>query len=160
MPVEVQTAGGSISQLVQNYPDLYIESVDGCDVEASYQAMSRAVEWCRARKGPALIHASVVRPYSHSMSDDEKAYKTEQQRDDEKGNDPLDIMVSLLVKRKIATKAQIQDIQASVDAEIALATESALVAETPTADEVFDHIYSEDVTRPLVTLTRRQGIGW
>ncbi|MGB0646360.1 MAG: alpha-ketoacid dehydrogenase subunit alpha/beta [Bradymonadia bacterium] len=145
VPVEVQTAGGSISQLVQNYPDLYIESVDGCDVEASYQAMTRAVEWCRARKGPALIHASVVRPYSHSMSDDEKAYKTEQQRDDEKGNDPLDVMATLLVKRKIATKAEIQDIQASVDAEIASATESALAAETPSAHEVFDHIYSEDV---------------
>ena len=145
VPVEVQTAGGSISQLVQNYPDLYIETVDGCDVEASYQAMTRAVEWCRSRKGPALIHASVVRPYSHSMSDDEKAYKTEQQRDDEKGNDPLDIMARLLVTRNIATEAGIQEIKASVDAEIAAATESALSAETPSSEEVFDHIYSEDV---------------
>ncbi len=145
VPVEVQTAGGSISNLVENYPDLYIERVDGCDIEASYEAMSRAVEWCRARKGPALIHATVVRPYSHSMSDDEKAYKTHVQREAEKVNDPLDLMVALLRDRGILDQTGIDDIHASVDAEIATATASALVAETPKAEEVFDHIYSEDV---------------
>lgn len=145
VPVEVQTAGGSISHLVQSYPDLYIEKVDGCDIEASYHAMSRAVEWCRARKGPALIHASVVRPYSHSMSDDEKSYKTNEQREAEKVNDPLDVMVALLLDRGILDQQGIDAIRASVDAEIATATESALVAETPKAEEVFDHIYSEDV---------------
>jgi 2-oxoisovalerate dehydrogenase E1 component len=145
VPVEVQTAGGSISNLVQNYPDLYIERVDGCDIEASFQAMSRAVDWCRARKGPALIHATVVRPYSHSMSDDEKAYKTSEQREAEKVNDPLDVMVSLLLDRGILDQSGIDAIRASVDVEIAEATQSALVAETPNAEEVFDHIYSEDV---------------
>ncbi len=145
VPVEVQTAGGSISHLVQSYPDLYIEKVDGCDIEASYGAMSRAVDWCRARKGPALIHASVVRPYSHSMSDDEKSYKTNEQREAEKVNDPLDVMVALLLDRGILDQGGIDEIRASVDAEIAAATESALVAETPRAEEVFDHIYSEDV---------------
>lgn len=145
VPVEVQTAGGSISNLVQNYPDLYIERVDGCDIEASFQAMSRAVDWCRARKGPALIHATVVRPYSHSMSDDEKAYKTSEQREAEKVNDPLDVMVSLLLDRGILDQSGIDSIRSSVDVEIAEATRSALVAETPTAEEVFDHIYSEDV---------------
>jgi 2-oxoisovalerate dehydrogenase E1 component len=145
VPVEVQTAGGSISHLVQSYPDLYIEKVDGCDIEASYGAMSRAVDWCRARKGPALIHASVVRPYSHSMSDDEKSYKTNEQREAEKVNDPLDVMVALLLDRGILDQGGIDEIRASVDEEIAAATESALVAETPRAEEVFDHIYSEDV---------------
>jgi len=145
VPVEVQTAGGSISHLVQNYPDLYIEKVDGCDLEASFQAMSRAVDWCRARKGPALIHASVVRPYSHSMSDDDKAYKTSEQRAEDKINDPLDVMVKLLLDRGVLEQAGIDEIRSSVDAEIAQATQAALVAETPNADEVFDHIYSEDV---------------
>jgi 2-oxoisovalerate dehydrogenase E1 component len=145
VPVEVQTAGGSISHLVQNYPDLYIEKVDGCDLEASFQAMSRAVDWCRERKGPALIHASVVRPYSHSMSDDDKAYKTSEQREEDKINDPLDVMVKLLLKRGVLDQAGIDAIRNSVDGEIAQATQSALAAETPNADEVFDHIYSEDV---------------
>ena len=145
VPVEVQTAGGSISKLVENYPDLLIERVDGCDIEASYAAMSKAVEWCRQRKGPALVHASVVRPYSHSMSDDERAYKPEVQRTEEKKGDPLTLMAELLIERKIETEESIAEIHASVDAEIAQATASALAAETPTAEEVYDYIYSHDV---------------
>ena len=71
VPVEVNTAGGSISKLVRSFPGLYIEEVDGCNLLASYDAMSRAVNYARARKGPALVHAKVIRPYSHSLSDDE-----------------------------------------------------------------------------------------
>ena len=106
--------------------------------------MNKAVDWCRKRKGPALVHASVVRPYSHSMSDDERAYKPESQRTEEQKNDPLDLMAQLLVERGIETAAGIEAIQADVDQEISRATESALEAETPTADEVFDYIYSHD----------------
>ncbi len=62
VPIEVQTAGGSISKLVSGFPDLLIEEVDGCDPLASYDAMTRAVAHCRARKGPALVHAHVIRP--------------------------------------------------------------------------------------------------
>src|SRR5438045_3625306 len=69
VPVEVNTAGGSISKLVASFPNLYIEEVDGCDLIASHAAMQRAVNYARARNGPALIHAHVIRPYSHSFSD-------------------------------------------------------------------------------------------
>ena len=75
VPVEVNTAGGSISKLVTGFPNLLIEEVDGCDPIASYETMSRAVAYCRARKGPALVHAQVIRPYSHSLSDDEVHYR-------------------------------------------------------------------------------------
>jgi len=75
VPVEVNTAGGSISKLVSSFPDLFIQEVDGCDFVESYKVMSKAVEYARARKGPALVHAQVIRPYSHSLSDDEVMYR-------------------------------------------------------------------------------------
>ena len=51
--------------------------------------MTEAVAWCRARKGPALVHAKVVRPYSHSLSDDERLYKTAAERAEEATRDPI-----------------------------------------------------------------------
>ncbi|MGH7506563.1 MAG: thiamine pyrophosphate-dependent dehydrogenase E1 component subunit alpha, partial [Longimicrobiales bacterium] len=80
VPVEVNTAGGSISQLVSGFPGLHIEEFDGCDVLESYEAAEHAIAYARERKGPALLHAHVVRPYSHSMSDDERVYRPEPER--------------------------------------------------------------------------------
>src|SRR5216117_2828238 len=53
VPVEVQTAGGSVSKLVRNFPGLFVEEVDGCDPIASYEVLTRAVEYeiGRARVG-------------------------------------------------------------------------------------------------------------
>ncbi len=64
VPVDVQTAGGSISKLARAFPNLYVEEVDGCDPIASYDVLSRAAAHCRSRKGPALVHAHVIRPYT------------------------------------------------------------------------------------------------
>ena len=71
-PVEVQTPGGNISKLLTQYPGLHLAECDGTDPLASYEAMRNAVAYCRARKGPALVHAHVTRPYSHSLSEDDK----------------------------------------------------------------------------------------
>ena len=89
VPVEVQTAGGSISKLVRSFPDLLVLEVDGCDPVASLQTMGEAVRYCRARKGPSLVHAKVIRPYSHSLSDDEALYRPPSERKADAAIDPL-----------------------------------------------------------------------
>ncbi|MBV70473.1 MAG: dehydrogenase [Myxococcales bacterium] len=144
-PVEVQTAGGSISELVKNYPDLLILEVDGCDFVASYQAMAQAVAYCRARRGPALVHAKVVRPYSHSMSDDEKMYRPASERDADSKRDPITVHGQMLLDSNILDERQLEKIRNDVDAEIELATDRALKAPMPLPDEVYDYIYSGTV---------------
>ncbi len=89
VPVEVQTAGGSVSKLVSNFPNLLLEECDGTDPVASYAACKRAVDYCRSGKGPALVHGHVIRPYSHSLSDDEKLYRTEAEREKDAKRDPV-----------------------------------------------------------------------
>lgn len=144
-PVEVQTAGGSISKALAAFPGLYVREVDGCDVRASHAVMSDAVAHCRARKGPALVHAHVVRPYSHSMSDDERNYRPEAERTAEAGRDPIHSLARNLIAEGFLDEAGYDALKQAVDAEIAAATERALAAPTPEPAEVYDHIYSPDV---------------
>jgi 2-oxoisovalerate dehydrogenase E1 component len=145
VPVEVQTPGGSISKLVRNYPNLYVEECDGTEPLESYAALRRAAEHCRARKGPALIHAHVIRPYSHSLSDDEKLYKCEAERSTEAQRDPLPKFALFLVREGILEESEIEALEAEVDREIVAATDRALVAELPSPDSIYKWVYSPDV---------------
>jgi 2-oxoisovalerate dehydrogenase E1 component len=145
VPVEVNTAGGSISKLVRSFPGLYIEEVDGCDVIASYRAMQRAVEYARQRKGPALVHAKVIRPYSHSLSDDETMYRPPAERDSDAARDPVMQFPKWLVAQGYATEQDIGQIQEEIDAIILAATDDALAQPQPSADTVYFAVYSPDV---------------
>jgi 2-oxoisovalerate dehydrogenase E1 component len=145
VPVEVNTAGGSISKLVTGFPNLYLEEVDGCDVMASYDALSRGVEHARQRKGPALIHAHVIRPYSHSLSDDEVQYRTPKERDEDAKKDPILRFPKYLIEQGIATEAEIEAIKAQVEEEVAAATDVALASPQPATDTIYQYVYSPDV---------------
>jgi len=145
VPVEVNTAGGSISDLVASFPDLHVERVDGCDLVASYEALWRAVRHARERKGPALVHAKVIRPYSHSLSDDETLYRPAEERDAEAARDPLVTFPAWLVAEGHATEQQIADTAESVDAEVLAATDDALEQPQPDASTVGWAVYSPDV---------------
>ena len=145
VPVEVNTAGGSISKVVASFPNLFIEEVDGCDVLASYETLSRAVEYARTRQGPALVHAHVIRPYSHSLSDDEIHYRTPKERDEDAKKDPVTRFPRYLVEQGIATEAEIDGLKAQVEEEINVATEVALASPQPPLDSVYRYVYSPDV---------------
>src|SRR6188508_2729308 len=131
VPVEVNTAGGSISKLVASFPGLFIQEVDGCDLLASHAVMQKAVEYARRRQGPALVHARVIRPYSHSLSDDEVLYKPAEEREAEAARDPVTQFPAWLIKQGHATAEQIAKIQEEVEAEVLAATDAALAEEQP-----------------------------
>jgi 2-oxoisovalerate dehydrogenase E1 component len=145
VPVEVQTPGGNISRLLMNYPHLHVEECDGTELLESYAAMRRAVEHCRTRKGPALVHAHVIRPYSHSLSDDEKLYKSEAERSAEAQRDPLPKFALFLVREGILDESEIEALEAEVDKEIVEATDKALAAELPARESIYRWVYSPDI---------------
>ncbi len=145
VPVEVGTAGGSISKLVTGFPDLYIQEVDGCDFMASYEAMSRAVNYARERKGPAFVHAKVIRPYSHSLSDDEVLYRPDEERQADAARDPIARFPEWLVLNGHATAEELEQINAEVDEAVLAATDDALSQSQPDASTVHFGVYSPDV---------------
>ena len=98
VPVEVQTPGGNISRLVANFPNFHFAEVDGTDAIASYAAITKAVAHIRAGQGPAFVHGHVVRPYSHSLSDDERLYRPVAEREDEAKRDPITRLQLLLLR--------------------------------------------------------------
>jgi 2-oxoisovalerate dehydrogenase E1 component len=145
VPVEVGISGGSISELVKGFPGLYVQTVDGCDLLASYEVMKKAIDHARARKGPAFVHAKVIRPYSHSLSDDEVMYRPEAERNADALRDPLATFPAWLVEEGYATAADIQKISDEVDAEVLAATDDALAQPQPDASTVHYAVYSPDV---------------
>ncbi len=145
VPIEVQTAGGSISRCMSGLPDLLIEEVDGCDPLASYEVMRRTVQHCRERKGAALVHAHVIRPYSHSMSDDERLYRPESEREEDAKVDPVTTFARRLIDDGILTEEALEKLKEDVDAEVAEATDRALEASQPPPDSATLYVYSPDV---------------
>jgi 2-oxoisovalerate dehydrogenase E1 component len=142
VPVEVQTAGGSISRLVSKFPNLLLQEVDGTDPVASYAVCKRAVEYCRSGQGPALIHGHVIRPYSHSLSDNEKLYRPDAERRKDAQRDPITRMQMFLVRENILDEKEIDRLEKAVNEEVLAASDRAEKAALPATDSIYKHVYS------------------
>jgi 2-oxoisovalerate dehydrogenase E1 component len=145
VPVEVQTPGGDISRLVRSFPGLHVDSIDGTDFFASLRAMREATDYVRTRKGPAFVHARVIRPYSHSLSDDEKLYKPPAEREAEARRDPIVRFAEFLKKNQLATDEDLAVVAADVEREVNEAALKALAAPKPPKSTATLWVYSPDV---------------
>jgi 2-oxoisovalerate dehydrogenase E1 component len=145
VPVETQTAGGSISKLAKGFPGLHIAECDGTDPLESYAVLKEAAEYVRARKGPALVHAHVTRPYSHSLSDDEKLYKTAEERESEAHRDPISKFSLFLVREGLMDQKEIEALEAEVDREVREAADEALAAAPPEISSIKENVYSPSI---------------
>jgi len=145
VPVDAQTPGASISRLVANFPNLLVEECDGTDFVETYAAAGRAVEHARRREGPALLHAHVIRPYSHSLSDDERLYKSEERRREEARRDPLQLLRQLLLHDGLANEKELKEIESAVQREVNQATDQALEAAPPEPDSYALYLTSPSV---------------
>jgi len=145
VPIEVQTAGGSVSRLASGFPDLHIVECDGTDLVDSYRSAGEAIAYARARNGPAMLHAHTTRPYSHSLSDDERAYRTVEEREAQDVRDPLVRARALLIEVGAATAEQLDALEAEIEEDVAAAANEALDAPQPDPSTAMLHLYSEDV---------------
>jgi 2-oxoisovalerate dehydrogenase E1 component len=143
--VEVQTPGGDISKLVTGFPHLFVQSIDGTDFLASYAAVQEAVAYARARRGPAFIHANVIRPYSHSLSDDERLYKTPEERAEEATRDPIVRMAEFLKSEGFATESELESLYKEIEREVNEAAEIAIAAEKPGRETALLYVFSPDI---------------
>jgi 2-oxoisovalerate dehydrogenase E1 component len=145
VPVEVNTAGGNISRLVSGFPNFHFEEVDGTDPVASYGAMSRAVAHCRAGVGPSFVHAHVIRPYSHSLSDEEKLYRPDVERQRDAERDPITRMQLFLLREGILDEKGINKLEKEVETELQDAADRAMAAPLPQPESVQQYLYSPDL---------------
>jgi 2-oxoisovalerate dehydrogenase E1 component len=145
VPVEVQTAGGDVSKLVENFPSLYLQRCDGTDPIESLEVMRRAVEYCRERQGPAMVHAKVIRPYSHSLSDDEKLYRPDEERATDAERDPVKRFGALLIEEGVIDQDGLQKIKNEVDREVNEAADKALASPQPAQETATHYVYSPDI---------------
>jgi 2-oxoisovalerate dehydrogenase E1 component len=145
VPVERQTAGGKIGRLLEGFPGLFRVEVDGTDFVASYGALKQAADYCRGGHGPAIVHAFVTRPYSHSLSDDERLYKPQCEREEEAARDPLKTFSEFLIREGFLDRNSIELITRDIDIEIAEITQRLLRQTSPAPGSALNHLYSGKV---------------
>jgi len=145
VPVEVQTSGGNISRLVSGFPNFHFEEIDGTDPVIAYAALRRAVDHCRGGHGPAFVHAHVIRPYSHSLSDDERLYRPDSERQADAARDPVPRLQMFLLREGILDEKGINKIEKDVEEQIQSDADRALAAPVPQPETIYNFVYSPDL---------------
>ncbi len=145
VPVEVQTSGGNISRLVSGFPNFHFEEIDGTDPAVAYAAFKRAADHCRAGHGPAFVHAQVIRPYSHSLSDDERLYRPDSERQADAARDPVPRLQMFLLREGILDEKGINKIEKEIEEQIQADADRALEAAVPQPETIYNFVYSPDL---------------
>ena len=159
VPVEVQTSGGNISRLVSGFPNFHFEEIDGTDPAVAYAAFKRAADYCRAGHGPAFVHAQVIRPYSHSLSDDERLYRPESERQADAARDPVPRLQMFLLREGILDEKGINNIEREVEEQIQADADRALEAPVPQPDTIYNYVYSPDLDPTNAAFATQPAIG-
>jgi 2-oxoisovalerate dehydrogenase E1 component len=145
VPVEVQTSGGNISRLVSGFPNFHFEEIDGTDPVVAYAAFKRSADYCRGGHGPAFVHAHVIRPYSHSLSDDERLYRPDSERQADAARDPVPRLQMFLLREGILDEKGINQIEKQVEEQMQADTDRALDAAIPQPESIYNYVYSPDL---------------
>jgi 2-oxoisovalerate dehydrogenase E1 component len=157
VPVSEQVPGGDVGALFRHWPGLLYLPVDGLDFRKSYDVFRQAVDHCRARRGPVMVHSRVLRLYSHSSTDDMRKYRPREDWTVEfEERDPILNFARDLVEYGIASASELRTIQKEVEAEVLRAVDDVLhlpktdVARLPTNIYAYDpaeagRLYAEAV---------------
>jgi 2-oxoisovalerate dehydrogenase E1 component len=116
--------------------------VDGTWYESLYQTLPPLIKRMRAGGGPILVEAEVVRLESHSSSDDQTKYRSEEELKRARERDPIAQTENYLLKYAIMSRNDIDNMRKSIQAEVNQAADEADAAPQPVTGHVTERIYS------------------
>ncbi len=138
VPVAEQTANLCVADNFTGLKNLLILRCDGTDFENSHRAIQEALAYIQSGQGPAMVHAQCVRIGAHSNSDAQELYRSKEELEEAKKQDPLPKLRALL------TPKEAEKIEQEVEAELDQAALDAEAAPVPTAQSVFDFALSKN----------------
>ncbi|OGN64132.1 MAG: MFS transporter, partial [Chlamydiae bacterium RIFCSPHIGHO2_12_FULL_49_9] len=141
VPVDEQTAGGTITKMARGYEGLSVFDIDGCDYVETSEALSQAVKKARSGLGPSLVVAKVPRIAAHSSSDDPKKYKSEETLAEEKSRDPIARFEKWLLDEKYLTQDELDLLRKKHFDEIENAAALADQVPFPTKSSAWDGVF-------------------
>ncbi|RKD25602.1 2-oxoisovalerate dehydrogenase [Ammoniphilus oxalaticus] len=118
-------------------------TVDGNDPLEVYQMMKTAVDRARRGEGPTLVEATMHRLVPHSSDDDDRAYRSPEELEEAKRNDPLPKFKRYLQEVGTLDEAAEKKMIERINREIDEATEYAEQAPYPTPESVLRQVYAE-----------------
>src|SRR4051812_25763935 len=130
-----------ISEMVRGIRGLHVVKMDGRDYFEVRRKGANAIAHVRAGAGPVLIHALVTRPYSHSLSDDQKKYRAPLELEDEREHDPIKVLEQQLIEKGALTEAAAASMRDEAKETVRAAAEAALAAPRPTPASVINHVF-------------------
>lgn len=145
VPVEHQTAGkdGSVAEMMGGFYTLHRKKIDGTNFFESYKEIQEAISYIKSGKGPALIEAEVVRLQSHSSSDDQKKYRTKEELEKDKQNDPIEKFAAQLKAEGLLNENEYQNLWKEINEEIEKAADKAYQANDPDPRDAAKYVFDE-----------------
>jgi len=142
-------APAPVSELVQGFRGLHVVRFDGRDYFEVREKGREAIAHVRAGAGPCLLHATVTRPYSHSLSDDQTKYRSEEDLQAERDFDPIDTLEWALLENGILSYEEAQEIRVAAREEVQQAAAEALATSKPDPGTVTRHVVQiPDIPEP------------
>ena len=117
--------------------------VDGTWYESMYKLMPGIIQRMREGGGPALIEAQLVRLDSHSSSDDQAKYRSEEELRRTRERDPIALTEKYVLKHRLMTQPDIDKMRAEIQAAVSAAADEADAAPQPEVGHITTNIYSE-----------------
>ena len=151
VPIEEQTAGGSIYKISAGYENLHRLKIDGTNYFESLLAFKLASDRAKKGLGPTLIESMVVRLLPHSSSDDHRKYRSDKEIENDKKNDPIEKFKASCISEGIITNKEFNKLEEQIHNDINDDVLWAEKQEDPTSHDtnlfVPENIFNTELTR-------------
>ncbi|HMO17903.1 MAG TPA: dehydrogenase E1 component subunit alpha/beta [Oligoflexia bacterium] len=147
-------AGGSVERISSGYDGVDVKRVNGLDFEETLKAANNAVNRARKGDGPSVLIFDVVRLQSHSISDNQTKYRSTKDIEKDQKKDPILLLEKKLIKEKILSKKDIENIRHQINKDVDDAASWAEQQSDPKPDTALDFVlrgeYPEPVSEPIL----------